>query len=689
MNKQVKTALASLLISLLGATAAESVSAPEKDRPLITIRLSLGETEPDTWKDLFGVFRRNPGLCDEVWFSVTGDNQIDTPDTHRARSANMAKAAGDLREIGVIPSLHLERTIGYSAGIPDDNPGFDWGSYVDADGREAVYVSCPRQGKFHRYLHELGNIYGEWKPGSVWLDDDVRLDHHSPAMAEGGCHCDFCIAEFSKLEKKSYSRESLVAAYRLDKKLYNRWYAFQLESIEMMPAALVRGLRERSPQTRFGLQHVVTKARAGVIKALHKVDGRRVGARPGGGTWFDHDPYMIINKAIKISYLLSGQPGYDMVGRISPEIEDCPRAFCCKTARGRKLESILYLALGGDSLTYLVHGPGIETIQWYEKNTFAPLAKETGDYRAYARCNEGTTASGVGVAKGLFKVWDLGLPMVGIPFASHSAGACCKMLKKEMIEQMDDAELQETLAGNLILDGAAVQEVNRRGFRDRIGGVTAESAPRRALEYCSNDPLNEGIAYHAYFSCSPYRYRLNLPERGGFHILSHYATGPEEIREKFGNYTMHDKKIVGVAAAILERTDGTRMAFIGYDGLQALEANSTRVIFLNRIADWVSHGKLPVMATEPTQMLLVPRIDSDGRLKTVAIVNPSIGHSAPFTLCMRKVPDEVKATILHFPGSGKIELPIVRSGEFASVTIPEFEGWDGAWLEIPSANRFQ
>ena len=177
---------------------------PAQNRPIMIVRFRSGQSKPERWPRTFRVIRENRDCFDEVWFS-TGCG-VWTLEEHRKRSLDIASAATDLRKIGVLPSLQIQTTLGHadpilkSAGVN----GKTWGSYVGKNGEQCQYVNCPRQPDFLEYWRKICQIYAEWHPGSVWIDDDLRLDNHAPAMEPGGCFCKDCLALFAKEKNKNF-----------------------------------------------------------------------------------------------------------------------------------------------------------------------------------------------------------------------------------------------------------------------------------------------------------------------------------------------------------------------------------------------------------------------------------------------------------------------------------------------------
>lgn len=183
-----------------------------------TPRMSLRLRGPHTateeqWRATYGALAANPGCCDEVWFS-TG---IGVPPLawHRAQAARLVKAAGDLRKVGVVPSLQFQATLGHSDAISasEDCSAKDWTGWTGSTGVEDRYCNCPRQPAFLAYVREMARIYAAFRPGSVWIDDDLRISNHAPATVKSrlGCWCATCLAAFNAETGGNWTRTSLDA----------------------------------------------------------------------------------------------------------------------------------------------------------------------------------------------------------------------------------------------------------------------------------------------------------------------------------------------------------------------------------------------------------------------------------------------------------------------------------------------
>ena len=644
-------------------------ASPAPNRPLLIIRLRSGYEAPEIWERLFEQIKQCRDICDEVWFS-TG---IAFPaiEEHRKKSDLFAAYAAQLRSLGIVPSLQLQATIGHGDRTFADNSleGKTWGSYIGRNGEVTRSCNCPNQPGFLEYMAEISRIYAQWQPGSIWLDDDLRLSGHWPANDPRGCHCEDCMALFSKSENQNYSREELVKACENDPELERRWRAFAIKSITNLTEVIVKNALAVSPESRFGLQHGGSNERITILNAIAHSTGERAASRPGGGVSSDLEPLWMIDKTYLCARQTYSQPGYETLDQVCPEIESYPRTFSCKTAHGLRLETMLYLALGGgDSMSYFVMDPICETPEFYGKNLLAPLAADAPCFRELIRRNENSIPAGVGRAEHAcydFRTQNLGFPLIGIPQAGYAPGACCIQLTEFAVNEMDDEKLESILKQNIILDGKAAFAVIKRGFGRYLENISVMPQEERFYDYCTDDPLNAGIAGAKNFPFSDERFVMDVPEKSSARILTDYLDSKQQS--------------YGAATVIFERPDRTRGAIIGYDGFHTRYLSSSRIIMLNRIADWVSGGTLPAMPLEANRCLIVPRIGKTGNLHTITVLNTTIDTHAPVKLQLRGVPAGAKIS-WHIPQKAPVPLDYQASGNCVTVTIPELEAWNAGYL---------
>ncbi|MBE6385658.1 MAG: hypothetical protein E7048_08345 [Lentisphaerae bacterium] len=647
---------------------------PDPTRPLMMMRLRAGHETPEVWNNLFPQLLENKDCCDEVWFS-TG---VGFPllECHREKSRLMGEHAAVLRKAGIIPSLQFQTTIGHSDRIiaSAGAEGKTWGSYVGVNGEECLFVNCPRQPGFLEYMGEMSRIYAQWHPGSVWIDDDLRLHNHHPAMEPCGCYCKDCLALFAKEEGKLYTREELVAAYQKDAALFKRWEKFSIESLKQIINIIIENFRKISPETRFGLQHCQNLLRLPVLDALKELSGKRPGSRPGGGAYCDHHPYQMLNKGLLISMQIADQQGYDSLSQIAPEIESCPRTFTCKTSQGHRIESLFYLAMGCDSLSYFIMDPYLETPEWYGRELLKPLAAESACYKEYIRHNAGTLPAGMAVAAKVGaapNIENTGLPLLGVPLAGCAHNRQGTLLCMEGAELFSEGELEKIFAQGCILGGEAAMALQKRGLNHLLGDIQVTFAEPGSYEYFTDDPLNAALDVRRYSSLSAANYAFECPSSLESRIL--------------GVYRNSKGKELKNASLLFTSPAGGRVALFGIAALSPHYISSNRVRQINLAADWVAKEKLPVRSKNPVQLVFVPRVTENGTLRSVTVLNPTIGNQKPFEILLRGVPSNITEAEFLIPSEEPVKVHLHHKEKECSCTLPGLSGWDTGFLKIPAA----
>ena len=416
------------------------------DLPLYSIRFSSEQTRPDFWPQTLDVFRRHPGVMDEVWFS-TGV-RYPVMDWHRRNAAEQTAAAADLRKLGVTPSLQVQVTLGHGIvkGVPDQWAGKTWTGFVGHAGGECACSACPTDERFIRYIVDSTALYAAYKPAWVWIDDDFRTIGHGPEakwkynqdLRDYGCWCDRCLGLFNSQEGSCCSRQELYEKMGSDPALADRWDAFSLGSLAKVAERIAARFHELSPETRFGLQHCphLTNHQGLIFKALYRATGNQgVGSRPGGGWYQDHTFYGQIQKAyfeVRQKNIIGNIPEITLY---TPEIETYPRVFSSRSGRSMVIEALAALTMGMDTLSlyfFDCRPPNCESVDFYERRFVEPLAKAEPMLRAFRRWTKGAQPSGLvgdkpfpnfsGFERDVPEHWQIttGIPIVMDP--SHALG---------------------------------------------------------------------------------------------------------------------------------------------------------------------------------------------------------------------------------------------------------------------------
>ena len=125
-----------------------------------------------------------------------------------------------------------------------------------------------------------------------------------------------------------------------------------------------------------------------------------------------------------------------------------------------------------------------------------------------------------------------------------------------------------------------------------------------------------------------------------------------------------------------------------YGGIGADDMTSTvptmtsaEILAVRRGLDARSGGTAPVIVETPSLGYVVPRVASDGTLRTVAFLNTRIDVQGPLRVRMRRVPSGARA-VWHEMRGGVSDVAIVRDGSDAVAEVPALTAWNCGWLEI-------
>ena len=296
--------------------------------------------------------------------------------------------------------------------------------------------------------------------------------------------------------------------------------------------------------------------------------------------------------------------------------------------------------------------------------TFAPL-------RAAAIAAAKPAGLGVPSPEEAFTPVDqLGLPLIGIPFAASSEKMNCIMLSEAAVKNLSVSALEKIFKKGCMIDGYAAAALQERGLNHLIGGISVQKLKHSSSEYYTDDPLNNDLWAEFHAPLFNTRFVFEVPETLKTRTLGIYRDSKEQA--------------LGVASLIFEQPDGARCALLGYEGFHVHYISSARVCFLNRVADWVSGNTFPIRSSEPVQCMFVPRVTDDGILRSSVILNPTIGWQKPFEVILRNVPAGVDSAEWCVPSESPVKISVIRSGNECRVTIPMIAPWGIGWLKIPA-----
>ena len=630
--KQLIARIFSLLLLLSALAPAAQAQKPEFK---MHIRLWQHHHEVDTLSNqLLEALKKYPGFCDEVWFysPYSPSKEVDYS------TVSKLKLMGEeMRKLGIVPSFQLISMGHPEASDAPADPGLRWETLTGPDGTAAKQQSCPRRKAFQEDLIRYYTPFIEaLQPYGIWVDDDLRLTSHSPVME--ACFCDSCITDFNEEYGYGYSRESLVKALRDNAgggNLRSEWIAFGQESMAMEAAALARAFHKVSPGSRMGLQHVsfYKSFLEGydwnpIFDAFERETGLVPLSRPGHGYYNDHSPREMLEKGLGICRQINRlNPD---ITEIAPEIEGYIHKATGKSPHGLCVETMYYLALGATQMSYSIIASANEPMQWYADNYFKALQEWHGFAKEYADFNWGSTPGGLD------------------PYLSPN------LPYSDFSEKDGDMGWAYTESGNYAFPLAAIGVPFAPDSKSPAAIMLDAPAVRRMNDgelvtlSLSHGIILDGPAWAA------------LCERG----LSDYV---------------HPAEGPGGEASYYVTDEGGRIAVVSYNA----DITGTQRFQLLKAMDWASGNTLPAIIESMAQAALIPRINRDGSLRSVAIMNCTISEQESYTLRLRTGKKKGSPRFIwKHNGHKDIALKAERDGQDWIVKTPSLEGWNFAWIAV-------
>lgn len=601
-------------------------------------------------------------FCDEVWFCGS------LPSTrclsfHDSSAVQMGKVAERLRRMGIIPSLqvivlgHGDAAIVLSPEGSKIDSTIHWGTMVGPNGETTVSVNCPRQEAFLAYMEKAFVPYVKaCRPYSLYLDDDMRMSQHQPAME--GCFCDTCIALFNKEHGYDFCRESLVDALNRNEgngTLRRQWVAFGQESLAGLARVIARGVHGVSPETRVGLQHNYFHHNMlegwdwiPMLKAMEEETGHVPPVRPGELFYSDAAPRGILKKGLEMAREIRRLP--EDVVEIAPEVEGYLHKATGKSAQGICLETLYYLAMGATQMSYAIICSAEEPMDWYASHYFKSLAAVKPFARDYADFDLNTMPAGIdpymspnlcirNVRPGEHPwAWTytnagstaFGIAHLGLPFAPEDPHSPVLLVDNECACGMSDSETAELLRNkNVVIDALTWSQWSQRGL---LGDYRDAPLPR--LD--------------------------NVTGRDG------------AMRQRAWNQVALKISITGKRIAVLPSFNS--------------DINGAQQLALSQAFDWASGNTLKTVLESVAQVAIVPRTDAQGRLRSVSLLSCSLAEEEHLLLRIRPCGKDgerlPRKYIWKSPGKRDVRLKARYEGQDVLLDIPSLGGWEFGWIAV-------
>jgi hypothetical protein len=647
----------------------------------------------ESFEALLGFFREHRDLVDEVALFENLTHHLYFPVDWLAQRADLLRRRlAPLHEMDLSAGINVVTTIGHMDEAWDYMPASPLGPTVGHNGAASRACACPNTADYRRYIRDKYRLMAQAGPQFIWVDDDLRMEHHG--AAELGCFCPTCLDQFSQETHRTWTRQDLVAALNdpAGQDTRRSWIEHNRRTLESLLTDIQQAVHEVDPKIATGLMTIPpsyqvysTTDGAGLLAAL-----KATKIRPGASFYTDERPFDLYVKVLDMGRQLVGIPA--KVADRQYELEDFPYITLGKSVSIHVAECTLSLAAGHNGIAF-------NAIGFRDGRRLGELGPLMAGVRA-ARpfWQQLVRAAGDWPLSGLWPAWnwemmarrpvtadrpwltnwgkryDLTAPtalaQIGLPLTVDRAEAT--ILHGRIAEVFSDQELTAMLAGPVLMDLPSLEILHGRGLGDLTGVRIARTVTNGVKETLTGDALNgegEGTYRFAYIehmgsACGPAA--VLEPLDGGVRVLA-------ELR------TFFDDPYGPCETACTNRLGG-RVVVATYAPWANLGTAGKREQMLN-VADWLISGLAAVRVRTFARVVPLVRLSADRRRGVVVLLNAG-NDALPSVELDLRVPPDVPLRLIQ-PGRRRPSRLEARPAEGGvAVTLPGLPAWAVAGVVV-------
>ncbi|HEY3415475.1 MAG TPA: hypothetical protein VGM23_01210 [Armatimonadota bacterium] len=646
-------------------------------------------TDPTSCDDIYALVRDYRGLLDEVAFFTGFTHAPLTVSTIRERAAILTELIPRFKALGLSVGINHLATLGHLDENLDNSLNEPWQHLVDCSGAVSKSCYCPADPRVKAYTADSYIAWAQAGPDFLWIDDDVRLEGHPPAI-NVACFCDRCLANFSAEHGSAWTREELVAAFgagTLAERMALRqaWLTHNRGTLTTLLKEIRAAVDTINPALPLGLMTCeLLYSGYGFADWAEALAGPRkvpVMWRPGGGFYTDVSPGGMLEKAQQIGRQIAYLPS--QVTDIQSEIESFPYQRLKKSATVTGMETALYLAAGCTGAALNICGTVRDPVEEYR-----PLFDKTQELQAFS--DEAVATFGRGRSLGLWpamngnylatrnadSAWfgpgrwpSVGLAAelaeIGLPLAYTREGAAATILIGDSCLAFSREELLDILAGGVLMDGMALKRLHALGLGAYTGFAVTSTREDDTVELLTDDPLN-----------GPYIGR-HRDARQSFKWWAEtaYLLEPLTAQSRIisSGVDFIDRPL-GPLAGIFENSLGGRVAINGFFPWTYLmsQAKSAQ---MKALARWISRDTLPTLVDSYQRISLWCRQDADDR-PALFLVNATLDVAENVRLLVRTTCGRLD--LFHADELITCLPPEGTDGDYTIFEIDRLEPWEMA-----------
>ncbi len=631
--------------------------------------------------ELLGLLRTRRDTIEEVAFFTSFTHSVLPRAVLDQRAALLTTLMPEFKALKLRVGINHLTTLGHLDENLDHSLNEPWQRITDINGTVARGCFCPLDPHFQDFTRECYKRLAEAGPDFIWIDDDVRMNHHAPA--EFCCFCPLCLARFAEETGEAWTRERAAAELQsananAAREARARWFAHNRRILDELFALIRAAVDEVNPRMVLGFMPIGHLYEGMAYEQWGKtLAGSRslpVKWRPGGGFYTDAKPLDLLRKAHNMGRMAEAVPAADR--DIQYEHENFPYQKLKKSETIFVAEVTAALAAGCNGVALNLMGISPDPCDEY-----LPYLDRIRDAKPFfdrmVSLFERSPAEGLWPAM-TSSIWAAGtgpesadplpclaeLAEIGLPPAYSAAGATVSLLVGDAVRSFSRDELETVLAGAAIIDGPALRHLEGLGLTGLTGFETAGARDRDTLERFTDDPLN-GSHAGWWRDCRPSFWRVPA------FVLRPLSAQVRILAELID----FERTVSGPVMGIFENRLGGRVAVLGYYPWSSLQ-NLAKSSQMKQLCRWLSGDRLPAYVSSFHKIAIWCRRDGRGQL-AIPLINASL--------------DAVMGVRLHMAATGPYrlvrldgreeEVPAIgREGPYTVMELPALAPWEQGML---------
>lgn len=539
---------------------------------------------------------------------------------------------------------------------------------TDVTGVVSKSTPCPLDSNFKKdFSEKIGIVTKIVRPFRIQFEDDFEVSWHPPEISFG-CFCPLHLLEFSKQQKKEYTRESLQSIFKSvtpeSMRLRREWAVMTKETLVDFAISIRNSVDKIDPSISITLcqsgaadfdgdfTKEVTQALAGKTQPSVRLYG----------AGYSTDDLLSLPKTL--FHLLYSKQHLPANFELLHEADTYPHTRYFTSANMMQ------------SLLTGIFSYGLDDILFYATQYLDNPLEDRGYVNMYKK--ESVRLS---VLKNIVKdcdvvgcevvynpsahitnpynsnVWDTiyyndwvqSLGRYGIPYTSKNGKV--KFLSGNIFEMMPGNEIQTLLKGGVFLDGVAAHSLFKKGYGDLIGikdikqGVKADFC-FESIRHPDKYPMIEGkLMYNLIFSGTG-------SEIGG----DFYEIDPMKITEVITDFVDFKNQPVIPGMISFENEIGGRVAITSFD----LSKNESSTIFnykkkelIRQTIHWLGKEALPVCIMNRPNVFCIFNQSRNNKYGIITVFNMTADIYDSFDIAVADQWSNIKIESLEESGNWK------------------------------------